>query len=42
MKIVSFDANGKVIPDLSKITLSKDLSLNYFELLFKNRKEGYT
>lgn len=38
MKIINYDANGKLIPDLSEVTLSEELSMIYYQLLLKNRK----
>ena len=38
MEVINFDANGKLIPNLSEVTLSKELTRIYYQLYMKNKK----
>lgn len=39
MKVDNYDANGKLIPDLSKVTLPKDLSLLIYQIYLNHAIE---
>lgn len=36
-KVINIDCNGKIIPDLSKVVLPPDLSLEIMNILLKGR-----
>lgn len=38
MQVINLNKNGEVIPDLSKITLSKELSERIYQILKRSQK----
>ncbi|MCV2505676.1 hypothetical protein [Melissococcus plutonius] len=38
-KVINYDANGDIIPDLSKVILPPDLSLAVYNLIIDDQKE---